>query len=462
MIKNIIRLLFSNIVVLVIGLVNSIIFPLLLSIDGYAMYQKYILYISYVHICQLGIASGMFINYGGNKYESIDKAVYKSEIYLLTTVLALFTGLGLFIYTIFPSYMLLMIVLSITPVCIVGAYKAFFQAWNRIAEYSIVNIISTISLTGVTVVIFLLLKKLDSKMVITTYLSIQVLLSIWFGYQFFLFTKGVKHKRIFSNQNIFTAKNGFLVMAGNYIGLLFHALDKQFVNLFYSTYSFAMYSFAMSTNSIMLIFITALSQPFYPHLAKGDFHKKDLNMYKEFLFMFGTISGCAYFFVAFIVRNYIGKYTDSLEIVSIYFIVFPAVAVINVLYLNMFKVTRQLKKYILTVVSVLVLAIILNSLSILLWGNYIGIAIATVTVYYSWLILSQRHFEGIQIAFKDYGYLVLFAANYLICVQLLNSIAGLVIYTMIIVVIDFMFYKNSVGIFAKTIFKKFGINHNNQ
>lgn len=45
-----------------------------------AEYQQYLLYVSYINICHLGIASGMFLNYAGKKMEEIQKGRYKSEI----------------------------------------------------------------------------------------------------------------------------------------------------------------------------------------------------------------------------------------------------------------------------------------------------------------------------------------------------------------------------------------------
>ena len=98
MIKNIFKVLISNGVLMLLGLLNGFLFPILLSIEDFAYYQEYILYISYVNICHLGIASGMFLNYAGHEYKETDKAQYKSEIFLIYLVLGIFTLLGFILF----------------------------------------------------------------------------------------------------------------------------------------------------------------------------------------------------------------------------------------------------------------------------------------------------------------------------------------------------------------------------
>ena len=95
MIKNCLKVFTSNFILLILGIVNTFVFPALMSVQDYANYQEYLLYISYTNICHLGIASGMFFNYAGKKYEDTDKAQYKSEIFLIYIVLATFTALGI-------------------------------------------------------------------------------------------------------------------------------------------------------------------------------------------------------------------------------------------------------------------------------------------------------------------------------------------------------------------------------
>lgn len=454
MVTNIIKVLFSNGLITLVGLLNSLIFPLILSINGYADYQEFILYVSYIFICQLGLSSGLFINYGGKKYKEIDKSQYKSEILLLIFILTIFTVAGLLLYMFISNKLLLAVVLSILPVGIIGTFKALYQAWDQFTDYAIYNAVPTVAFTVVLLVSFLVFKRVESNMIITSYLIIQYIVTCNLLIKYYSNTKGVRTKKLWSKENKWTMRSGFLLLIGNYINMLLHAIDKQFVNTIYSRHAFAMYSFAMSTQGIMSVLITALANPIYPRLARGDIEKDLLNGLKELLFMLGAMSGCAYFVVAFLVKTFIGKYTDSLQIVSIFFAAFPAIAIINVLYVNLYKITRQFKRYIATLFGVLILAFALNSISVALHGYTVGIAIATLCVYYVWLIYSQRDFKEIQLTTRDYVYLILFLVTYFICVKLLNSIVGLICFTIAILFLDIVMYKDSVVFIIQNIKSK--------
>ena len=455
MLKNILKVLLSNFIVTAVGLINSFVFPAIMSVESYSAYHEFTLYVSYINVCHLGIATGMFVYYGGKDYKSIDRARYKGEISLILCVLAFFSVMGIALAWWMQSPLIFKVALAIYPVCMIASFKAMYQAWNRFTAYSVINVVTTVALTAGVLIYYLLWGEVSGSVIIAWYLIIQYSVFIYFMLEYLVFTRKVKREPMFSKQNLDTTKTGFLIMMGNYIMLLFHALDKQFVNTLYTAYDFAMYSFASSTTNIMNVFITAMSTPFYPRLAKQDMDKKQLNMLKEMLFIFGAYSGCAYFAVSFIVEHFIPKYQDSLFVVYLFFATFPATAVINVLYVNLYKVTRQVKKYIGTLVGILVVSFVLNTVAVLLKGGFVGISAATLCTYYIWLLYSQRDFQDIVISKRDCIYLVFFAVVYLACIKVSNVIVGFVIYGIVITIIDFVFYKDSLGEAISMVCAKF-------
>ena len=456
MIKSIAKVLASNALLTIVGLINSFFFPIILNIDEYACYQEYILYISYVNICHLGVASGMFLNYVGQNYEKIDKKQYKSEILLIFSVLGLFTFVGMLICGIARSYIVLCVVLTIFPQGIIASFQALYQAWERFTGYSIINAMPKLLFTIFTMLTYFIAKKISGNYVITTYLIIQWIVTLYFFVEFMHFTSNVKGNSIVSTKNMQTTYNGFLITIGNYVNLLFHAIDKQFVHVFYSTFAFAQYSFAMSAQNIMTIFITALANPFYPRLAKENFDKEFIKRIKELLLIFGAYSGCAYFGVSFFVKIFVSKYQESLKVVSIFFAVFPAMAVINVLYINLYRIRKLLKKYIFTLIGILFTTIILSYLFIIFKGNYVDIAFATMISYYLWFLYSQIDFDEINISRKDIIYLIGYFLIYFILIEIKNEVLGFLIYTLLISLWNFIVYRSTVKyVFAKVHEKLF-------
>ena len=456
MIKNVIKVLLSNFILTLFGLINSFIFPVIMSVEGYAYYHQYLLYISYINICHLGIASGMFLNYAGKDYKKTDKAQYKSEIYLLYAVLMAFTVIGFIVAGVSRSWIILCVALTIFSDCIIASFKALYQAWERFTGYSVVNAVPKVLISIFGIIAYFIFHELTGSAVIIAYMVISWMIALYFVFEFTGFTKGVKSAKVFSKENKVTTFNGFLITLGNYVNLLFHSIDKQFVNILYSTFSFAQYSFAMSTQTIMTMFITALANPFYPRLARGDIDKPYIQRLKKLLFIFGAYSGCAYFAVSFCVKHWITKYIPSLDVVAMFFAVFPAMAVINVIYINMYKIKKMLKRYIFTLLGMLGVAALLNYISVLLNGDYVGISLATMISYYVWLLYSQRDFEEIHLDLRDYVYLAGFLGIYFGSKFIGHDIIGFFVYGVCITLWNIFMYRETVTEAINTVKNKFG------
>ncbi len=386
----------------------------------------------------------MFLNYAGKDYSIIDKRQYKSEIYLLLVTLVSFTGLGLIICTVVNSRIVLLTVLTIIPQCLIASFQALNQAWERFTEYSIINVLPKLLLT-ISIVVLFFWGHASGNTISVSYSLIVWGISWFFLIRFWKDTRGEKASKVFSKTNVNTTWNGLLITAGNYINILFHSIDKQFVLTLYSKESFALYTFAMSLQNIMMIFVNSLANPFYPRLAKEDIKREQLERIKELLLAFGIYAGCAFFVVSFIVSKFIQKYSGSLMICAVFFAVFPASAIINVLYINLYKIRKKLKKYIFTLIGMLVIAALANLIVVLINGGYTGIALATMLCYYIWLLYSQIDFDDIRISRKDLFFLAGFMIMYFMAVNLFqNPIVGFLVYIVVASIWNVFFYKDSI------------------
>lgn len=455
MLGNIIKVLFSNFWVAILGLINGFVFPKIMSINEYGIFQTYSLYLSYVGILSLGLPTGMFIVYGGCDYKSINKNQYKSEIRLLVTILMLFTGIGILTYIITGRRMILFITLSIFPYCIVGSYQALYQSWNRFKDYSLLNAVLPTLICILSLGIYFLTGQLLGSVRIIVNIGIYAFITLILLSEYSSFTKNIKSMPIFSTKNIDTLKVGFLICIGNFACVVLNSIDKQFVKIFYNNFDFAMYSFGISMLTIMNLFISAIAQPLYPKLANSNTVKSMCNEMKEMLFMFGSLSGCAYFACSFIVVNFLHKYLKSLDIISIYFAIFPALAVITCLYVNLYKTTRQTKKYIQSIILMLIIVIILNSIAIKVYRGFQGVAFATLITYYIWLFYSCKDFIELSIERKDIIFLVLFLTLYFFSTRLFGSIMGFFVYIVLDLMISTLIYGKTIVLYCTNIKAKF-------
>lgn len=439
--SNIMRVLSANFLVAAVGFIGSFIFPRILSIDSYAQYHTFTLYVSYITILHLGFPSGMVVNYAGKDVNDLDKNRLKTESLITFFILLFFSIVFTVIALVSKSEILFYIAIVILPFCSVGSYRSLLQAWSQFKTYSRISMVLSVSVPLLALTIYLVSGSLSGQQYILSYLFVYWVAFVWMLFQVFRILKGSHCTKFLSKENLDTEKTGIVMVLGSYINTLFTSVDKQFVNSVFSTSDFAYYSFGLSLQSLMTVFITSIAQPLFPAMAQGRWEDKEYNSIKELLFIFGTLSGCAYFAASIIVKAFIPKYVDSLEVIVVYFLVFPAMAVVNCIYVNLYKIKKKTATYTKTLIGLLLLAVVLDTIAVRVLNNYIGIAIATVIIYYIWLVVGAFQFKFIKIKLRDVLYLLLFVAVFLIFVNCIsNDFVGFFAYFIVIALLDLVFY----------------------
>lgn len=441
---NILRVLSANFWVAMVGFASSFVFPRILTIDDYALYHTFTLYLTYVTILHLGFPSGMVINYAGKNYDEIDKNQYKTEMLIVGGTLSFFTILAFVLSVVLHNRMLAYVALAIIPHDLIGSYKALLQAWSKFREFSV---ISTLVATAIPVIAFLyyvIVGILPGDVYITINLGVVWLVAIFVITEIEKKIKGVKPNPLLTKANWDTEKTGLVLVLGNYINTLFVSADKQFVKWFFDNSRFAFYSFGMSMQALMTVFITSIAQPLFPAMAQGRFKDEEYNGIKEMLIIFGSLSGCAYFATSIIVKNFIPKYIDSLDVVGIYFVVFPAMAVVNCLYINLYKIKNLMRRYIRTLIGILCTAVVLNTIAVHVYSGYTGVSIATTITYYIWFLLGIKQFEFLKLTFRDTGYLVIYTAGFFLLTRNVNDYLGIPVYLLFVALLIRVFYPDRV------------------
>ncbi len=456
MIKNIFRVLCSNIGTTAIGLISSLLFPRIMEVSEYASYQTYVLYLSYITILHLGLPTGMFIKYGGKTFSEIDKAKYKGEMRLLLIILSFFSVMAIAVGVITKKNILVLVGISILPYDYVKSYLTLLQAWGNFKKYSLLNVVAPVAICFIAAFIYFISGNLTGAGYIYAYMLVYVVLFILLVLDLIATTRSeTAIGKIITKDNIDTIKLGLTICIGSYVGSLFHSVDKQYIKIFFEDVQFAMYSFAMSMQTIMTVLITSLSQPMYFQLAASGMSKKDYRSVKELLLVFGSLSSCAYYVCSIMVKWFIPNYVDSIRVIAIFFAIFPAMAVINCLYINLYKSRKLTGKYVRSLVTMLIIVIVLDAFVILLKLDYVYLAVATVIAYYIWLVLGSFDFPELAITIEDYLYFVTYFISYFIIVNYnpLNDFFGCVFGLIVCVILGLVFYKSSILRITKRVFR---------
>lgn len=454
MLKNIIKVLFANIIVMLTSIINTLVIPKIMSIDGYAEYQTFMLFISYVGLMMFGFHGGLFIKYGGKRQEDIDIPQFKSEMSLIIISQSIMS----IILCIF-SFATKNALIFATSLCIltsnfVSCYKYLYQAWDKFTQYSVINVFQSIGFSGVVVILGIFCKPVDAKKVIITYILINAICFVIVLREYIRGCKGIKRNPLISIENRNILNLGILLMLSGAANVIFSSVDKYYIKGLFTNYEFSMYCFAITLLNVMNVFISAIAQPMYLQLANHIDDYEERSKYKEMLLCFGALSGCAYYAVAVIVKYFIPEYLDSLSVVAILFAIFPAVAVINCLYVNLYKATNRVKKYIFTLFVMIICSVVLNAAFVFVDRNYLAITAATTICYYIWYFLSARHFEGLHVKIRDVIYLIGFLLIYFFITRITNVILGFVLYAVVIGSWSFIIYHKSLMILIRMSLKK--------
>ena len=165
-------------------------------------------------------------------------------------------------------------------------------------------------------------------------------------------------------------------MLGNLSVTMFYAIDQWFVKFGMTTDDFAYYSFAISLLNMVTVLVNAVTITFYNYLAREKNDEKLRNI-KKYLVILGSLASFGYFPLAFIIDFFLEKYIPALSVISISFAAYPYMIVINAIYVNLYKVQKDERKYLWSVVKMLIVAIIYNIIGMLIWNNIESIAFAT-------------------------------------------------------------------------------------
>ena len=132
--KGLIKILFANIISLVINILNSFLLPKYLSVDTYAILKTYTFYVGYAGFLSLGFADGMYLKYGGEELKNIDYKELGTSLRSYIVMEGIICSLMAVIALAMGNLILLAVAIGAFFINIIGYYKNLYQA---VGEYGL-------------------------------------------------------------------------------------------------------------------------------------------------------------------------------------------------------------------------------------------------------------------------------------------------------------------------------------
>ena len=439
---NIKYVLISQVVFYALGFLTSFVLPGVLGVVPNGYYQVYMFYIAYVGILHFGFNDGVYLKYGSCDYDQLPRELFRSFIRFYLVL----AGSEMFIFSMLlmmekdpgKQFAFVFVILDILVVNLSALFNYINQITGRIKLYSFAVVAEKIQIV-VAVVVLIALRKVDFRLVIVCDFGAKLVvlaINMW-NDRAIVFGRHVPMHQALPEcwDNIST---GMKLMVANLMGMLVIGLGRLILERFGSVRNFSLYSFAVSSINIAMMFVSSVSLILYPMLCRLD--RRALPGY--FLFinrMLCTIIFCMlllYFPLVPAIRVFLPKYTPVLDYLYLLFPIVIMQSKIQLLMNTYYKSLRQEKAMMFanlsSVAMFLVLAVpsfyMMRSIEVIVWSTLLTF---TWRCYASEVFLKRvMGIRGYRNIVEELGVAVVF----ILAAGILKGVAGMAVYVLCVAV----------------------------
>ncbi|MEE0808929.1 MAG: hypothetical protein U0L84_06200 [Acutalibacteraceae bacterium] len=443
--KSFLYIIVANVFYMIIVAGTNFILPKYTSIETYAAVKEYTLYLTtYSTVLTFGYIQGMYVRYGGKEIAKINSAELGENIFSFFGFL-LPIAIIISVFGIFTSNKILSVLgVGILSTNLQTYYQTFYQATGDFKSYGTALNISRVAVLVVNLALIFVFKTDNELLYIGVLPFIGVATAIYLTFKLNKKTNILKQLRF----NVFEVKSnicgGFILMLGDFVTRFFSSVDRWFVNALMNTFSFALYSFAVSMEQMVNTFMSPITVSMYNYFCKKP-SNSDIKRIKNVTLIYSFVIIAGAFPAKWILENFITKYIESSSVMFFLFAAQGVSAIIRGIYVNKYKADGEQKKYLQQMIFMLVLSILLNILAYLIFKSVSAIAAATLITNIVWLIWCEIKNPKIKCDFKVIlaGIIMLFC--YVICGYKFKAIFGCILYCCVGIITSVIFMKDTVS-----------------
>jgi O-antigen/teichoic acid export membrane protein len=450
--KKIFMIVISNVIRLATGIAVSLLIPKILSVNNYGYYKIFILYLTYCGLFHFGFIDGIYLKYGGESYDRLDKVMFRSYfkyLFILVSILSfLFIALAFSIKDNNSKIIVILLSINLISVHITGYFQMISQITSRFKELS--NRIIIIAIGNLVLTISGVLLKIDNYIIyILLIIILNYTISIWyiFTYKDIVFGEKIPIYRISKAIKIFMI-NGVPLLLANLATSFLLVVDKQIVQVFFTVEKFAIYAFSYSMLSIVTLMISSVGVVLYPILMKSNienigYNHTRLNRIVISIVFLGLF---IYFPLQYFIPFFLTKYLDSLLVFRITLpgIIFSS-SIVTVKH-NFFKITNKNDYFFFISLSIIFLSIGLNFIAYYIYGTIESIAISSIIGLSIWYILTEIYMIKIHhTSWIKNSFLILFGITFFyVLTSYENYLMTGIIYLIIIILTIYLLNREEI------------------
>lgn len=324
LLKNFSYTILSNLLSLVVSTLVVLIVPKLIGIQDYGYWQLYLFYTTYVGIFHLGWFDGIYLRYGGEYYDNLDKEKFNSQ-FILSMLLELALALAIVSFSFLikdnnKSYIIFMTAITMILTNMGQFFLYILQITNQIRRYATYTILGRI-FYFILIVLILLLGIRSFKVLILADIFSRIISLIYGIYC----CRDIVFKRIDVRiENVKEAyiniTTGIKLLIANFASNLVIGVIRFGIQRFWGVAVFGKISLTLSISNLLMTFISAISLVLFPTLRriKTDVTRiyTDLRIILITILLVGLV---VYFPIQLILPMWLPKYKESLVYMAILF-----------------------------------------------------------------------------------------------------------------------------------------------
>lgn len=437
--KGVFYVFIATFINLVVNIISGFLLPKFLSIDTYAHIATYQLYIIYIGILHLGFSDGIYLKYGGVSIKSIDARSLYGEFKTFKGFQLLVCLVAIVVCFVTRDPLLLICALSILPINVSNYLRNLYQATGEFKKYARFTNINTFLILVMNLGLLFAIKSDYYLHYIIAYLLAYILYWLFLEWEMGRIVKRVKVK-LNIGYLVENVREGFSLMIGNFSVVATSSIDRLLVKKLMGLTEFAFFSFAVSVQSLVNLFITPIATVMYNFFCK-HIEPGRVMLIKNTTLLIAAVLISVAFVVKFIVERFVDKYIPSLDVLFVLFAAQFFLISVRVIFTNLYKATRQQKKYLQTVIIVMIMTVVFSLSLYVLYPSMISIAIGTLAASLLWFILCERDFKQYRYETGKLIYIFVVILAFLFAGMTQNSLLGVILYAIIILIASLVLMK---------------------
>lgn len=328
-IKNMSYTISSNLLSLIISTLVVLIIPKLIGVEEYGYWQLYIFYSSYVGFLHFGWSDGIYLRYGGEEYDNLDKRLLHSqfiELFVSQTIIALCIWGASFIFSQDADRSFILQMVGIATILINTRLLFFYilQATNRIKQYASLTMLDRV-LYLFLIAAFLIIGIRDYKLLIFADLIGKLITLLLAAYT----CKDIAFRSLSTfyftiNEIFINISVGIKLMFANIASMLIIGIVRFGIEQAWDVATFGKISLTLSISNMMMIFINAVGIIMFPILRRTN-KEKLANIYstmRDFLMVVLLGFLIVYYPLKLVISAWLPDYAESLLYMALVFPMF--------------------------------------------------------------------------------------------------------------------------------------------